>query len=199
MAAAGLNVTANPGAVGVAAAAAAEAPLSGAPRRLRIPSIGVDSPVVELGFTDKGEWELPNEEVGWYRHTAPPGAAGNAVLVGHLNSPWGLPRMFARLKDVRVGDVVEVESDVAGGGAAGPTQLLRYLVTETRLVPNTAVEIMDPTEDGRLTLFTCSGSWNVGTRDYSHRQVVIARPLEAAAASPAAGGAAAPAACATGG
>jgi hypothetical protein len=121
---AALNATESPAAMGAeAAAAAVEAPLPRSPRRLRIPSIGVDSPVVELGFTDKGEWELPNEEVGWYRHTAPPSAAGNAVLVGHLNSPWGLPRVFARLKDVRVGDVVEVES--GGRRGANPAAALR--------------------------------------------------------------------------
>jgi hypothetical protein len=58
---------------------------------------------------------------------------------------------------------------------------------------------MDPTEDERLTLFTCSGNWNVGTRDYSHRQVVVARPLAAVAAPPTPGGAAGSAARATGG
>ena len=52
------------------------------PRRLRIPAIGVDSAIVELGFTARGEWELPTLDVGWYGHTAVPRARGTAVLIG---------------------------------------------------------------------------------------------------------------------
>ncbi|MBI3972966.1 MAG: sortase [Chloroflexi bacterium] len=153
----------------------------GPPRRLRIPKIGVDAPAIELGIADTGEWELPNEEVGWYRHTALPGAPGNTVLVGHLNDPWGLPRVFARLKDVRAGDLIEVDAAVPGPDGTPVSHLTRYLVVETRVVPNTAVAIMAPTGDTRLTLFTCAGTWNFGTRDYSHRQVVVAHPVVEAA------------------
>lgn len=149
----------------------------GIPSRLRIPSIGVDSAVVELGITVKGEWELPNEEVGWYRHTTLPGAAGNAVFAGHLNDVWGLPRVFARLKDVKLGDVIEVDSaELFGQGMIRQ----RYVVAETKQVPSTAVEVMDPTEDTRITLITCSGIWNVGRSEYSHRHIVIAKLVEPA-------------------
>lgn len=145
------------------------------PRRLRIPSIGVDTAVKDLGIDDRGEWELPNLEVGWYRHTALPGSAGNAVLVGHLDDAWGLPRVFARLRSVRPGDTIEVDSASADGALP---RLLRYVVSETRLVPFTAVYVMDQTADPRLTLFTCGRAWDFLHGQYSHRQVVVARPLE---------------------
>ncbi len=157
-------------------------PPLGSPRRLRIPSIGVDSPVVDLGVGGRGEWELPDREVGWYRQTALPGGAGNAVLVGHLDDSWGLPRVFAHLKNVRLGDTIEVESAPAAlaTGSPAPPRPLRYVVSETRLVPFTAVEVMDPTADSRLTLFTCGGAWDFLHGQYSHRQIVVARPLNAA-------------------
>lgn len=146
------------------------------PRQLRIPAIGVDSPVVELGITDSGEWELPTIEVGWYRHTAAPRTSGNAVLMAHLNDSWGLPRVFARLRDVRLGDSVEVESAAPSAPAGAPARLVRYIVSEKRLVPSTAVEVMDPTADARLTLFTCGGAWDFLRGEYSHRQLLVAHP-----------------------
>jgi len=171
-----------------AATAAGDAALSGgppaparadahaSPRRLRIPTMGVDSAVVDLGITERGEWELPTVEVGWYRHTTAPGAVGNAVLVGHLNDSWGLPRVFARLKDVRLGDTIEVESAPATGA---PARLVRYVVSEKRLVPSTAVDMMDPSAGARLTLFTCAGTWDFLRGEYSQRQLVVARRVAA--------------------
>ncbi|CAA9289697.1 MAG: hypothetical protein AVDCRST_MAG77-4596 [uncultured Chloroflexi bacterium] len=152
-----------------------------APRGVRIPRIGVSARVVHLGVAQSGEWEVPDEDVGWYRHTAPPGTPGNAVLAGHLNSPWGLPRVFARLRELRAGDLVEIDlvdvTDPRDDGARSTAPSVgRYRVAETRLVPSTAVDVLAPTDDDRLTLITCAGTWNIGRREYSHRHVVIARP-----------------------
>lgn len=145
------------------------------PHAIRIPRIGVAAQVVQLGVSPAGEWEVPDDEVGWYRHTALPGTAGNAVLAGHLNNAWGLPRVFARLRDLRRGDLIEVDLyDTHDGGA--PATVARYRVAATHVVASSAVGVLAPTEDDVLTLLTCAGYWNIGRRDYTQRQVVIARP-----------------------
>jgi hypothetical protein len=61
------------------------------PVRLVVPSIGVESRVIQLGtkYDKNGTlvWETPPFAVGHYRGTANPGAPGNVVLGGHISSP----------------------------------------------------------------------------------------------------------------
>jgi LPXTG-site transpeptidase (sortase) family protein len=84
---------------------------------------------------------------------------GNAVLYGHDDIEGSI---FARLKDLQPGD--EIDLMVAG-------RLQAYRVSARAIVPPTAVQILDPTPDVRLTLFTCWPNW-VDTQ----RVVVTALP-----------------------
>jgi sortase (surface protein transpeptidase) len=53
-----------------------------------------------------------------------------------------------------------------------------YRVSDTRVVPASAVEVMAPTTDSRATLITCTGTFFPLTREYSHRLVVTALLVE---------------------
>ncbi len=134
------------------------------PKRVLIPSIGVDTRIVELGTTvnRRGElvWETAAFAVGHHRGTAGPGQPGNMVLSGHISSP-NEGAIFHRLPDVKVGDGVVVMSD--------ERQYL-YRVSRVQVVTPHEVRVMDPTAEATATLLTC-----VPDGIYSHRLVVSTR------------------------
>ncbi|MBN1486895.1 MAG: class D sortase [Anaerolineae bacterium] len=121
-------------------------------RRIVIPAIGVDAPVV-----DGDDWETLKKGVGHHIGSANPGERGNCVLSAH-NDIYG--EIFRELPELRVGDVVQVETT---------TQTYRYVVRQTRIIEPTEVSVMDPTSSPVLTLISCY-PYGVDT----HRIVVIA-------------------------
>ncbi len=106
--------------------------------RIEIPAVGVDKVVV----SGVGVEEL-KAGPGHYPNTPLPGQAGNAAIAGHRTT-YGAP--FAPLDELRPGDGITVTT-VQGRFA--------YRVRETTVVSPDAVEILDPTDDDRLTLTTC--------------------------------------------
>lgn len=135
------------------------------PSRIAIPSIALDANVVEVGITvenGKPVWETAAFAVGYHRGTALPGTRGNTVMAGHISSPVSKKgEVFKRLPEVRVGDRVDV---FTGDRKA------TYEVAEVRVVPPTAVQVMNPTPDATLTLITCYPD-----RVYSNRLVVVGK------------------------
>ena len=130
-----------------------ERPLGDAVALLRIPRIGIEQTIVEgVGPEDlkKGP--------GHYPETPMPGEDGNAAIAGHRTT-YGAP--FYRLDELSVGDPMFVTT------RAGR---FRYEVAESRVVPPSAVEVLDPTDDARLTLTTCNPRYSA-----AQRLVVIAR------------------------
>ncbi len=135
------------------------------PSRIVIPSIKLDSKVVEVGIVmDKGKpaWDTAAFAVGFHRGSALPGTLGNTVMNGHISSPVSHKGdVFRHLPEVRIGD----EIDVYVGD-----RKIAYDVTELRVVPPTAIEVLKPTPDATLTLITCYPD-NV----YTSRLVVIGK------------------------
>lgn len=79
------------------------------PIRVRIPDIGVDAEVIDLGLNPDGTLEVPEDydQTGYYTGWSVPGNVGPSVVVGHIDSYTG-PAVFFRLGDLEVGSVVEV-------------------------------------------------------------------------------------------
>jgi sortase A len=138
------------------------------PGRIVIPSIALDAKVVEVGIVvEKGKpvWETAAFAVGFHRGTALPGTKGNAVMAGHISSPVSRRGdVFRRLPEVRIGDRVQVYVG---------ERRVTYEVTEMRVVPPTAVQVMDQTPDATMTLITCYPD-----NDYSRRLVVVGKLVE---------------------
>lgn len=114
---------------------------------IKIPKIGLDAVVVEgVGVEDlkKGP--------GHYPGTAMPGQIGNMVISGHRTT-YGAP--FNRLDELKLGDEILVYD------ASGPN---KYLVSESKIVLPTAVEVLDQTSDARLTLTTCNPKFSARQR-----------------------------------
>jgi LPXTG-site transpeptidase (sortase) family protein len=133
-------------------------------RRVVIPTIGVDSKVIQLGTKlDKNgniAWETAPFAVGQHKGLAGPGENGNMILSGHISSP-AEGAVFHNLPKLKVGEGVIVGTD--------ERQYL-YRVIDTKTVTPDQVSVLDQTPDPTLTVITC-----VPDGIYSHRLVVTAR------------------------
>jgi LPXTG-site transpeptidase (sortase) family protein len=142
--------------------------------RLRIPKIGVDAHIVQLGIDAQGYMEVPQEplDIGWYGFTAHPSFEGNAVFAGHVDSARIGPAIFWNLRRVVVGDEIDVAlSD-------GTTYTYRVISAESFSSREAPVEeIIGPTERDSITLITCDGVFNTRTHEYDRRLVVRAEKI----------------------
>ncbi|MEV6193894.1 class F sortase [Streptomyces sp. NPDC051920] len=77
---------------------------------LRIPSLGVDAPVIGLLLDRERRLTAPPVDdpkpVGWYTNGPSPGERGTALVVGHRDTRTG-PAVFAPLERIRRGARVE--------------------------------------------------------------------------------------------
>ncbi len=106
--------------------------------RIQIPAIRVDAPVVQ-----GDSWEQLRKGVAQHAGTPNPGEIGNIVLSGH-NDVFG--EVFRDLDLLQPGDQVIVL-----------TSERRYvsIIRGTQLVQPSAVEVMAPTPNQRVTLISC--------------------------------------------
>jgi sortase A len=110
---------------------------------LRIPKIGLRVAVLE--GTD--EWTL-NRAVGHIEDTAKPGEQGNTGIAGHRDG------FFRGLKDVAVGDVLELET-LKG--------VETYRTERTWIVEPEDVSVLDATPGQSITLVTCYPFYFIGS------------------------------------
>ncbi|MGC5319015.1 class F sortase [Micromonospora arida] len=141
----------------------------GPPTRVRVPRIDVDSPLTVLGLDRAGALIPPTDfhTAGWYGGGPAPGDTGPAVLAGHLDSRRG-PAVFARLGELRPGDVVEVWR----GGQRLPFRVTGSLRTPKDQFPTAAV--YGPTPGAELRLVTCGGDFDRRRGHYVDNVVVFA-------------------------
>jgi len=168
------RATARPTATPKPAATPGPSLIAAPPVRLLIPAIGVDAPISVKGLRPDAVMDVPDgpEDVAWYNFTARPGMGGNAVISGHLDYRNYGAAVFWRLKELHEGDIVEVR--LADGS------VLRYQVSlrlsyDARLAP--VPEIVGPTSREVVTLITCGGTFDSGSRSYSQRLVVRAERI----------------------
>jgi LPXTG-site transpeptidase (sortase) family protein len=154
----------------VPARATASQPTTGPrPERLRIASIGVDTPLEDLTLNADGTLHPPTdfEHAGWYAQGTSPGDVGPAVIAGHVDSKTG-PAVFFRLRDLRQGDIVEVTR----AGAQ-----VKFKVLAVRKYPKAQFptdEVYAPTPNAQLRLITCGGTFDRNRRSYVDNIVVYA-------------------------
>ena len=139
-----------------------------APMRIQIPAIAASAPVDALGLNADGTLQVPADfgRAGWYTGRPPPGATGPAIIVAHVDSKSG-PAVFARLQDLKPGDVVTVtradRSDVV------------FVIDRLESHPKNAFPtqaVYDSTPGATLRLITCGGSFD--RREGHYRDNVIA-------------------------
>jgi sortase (surface protein transpeptidase) len=143
------------------------------PVRVRIPAIGVDAPVIELGLNADDTLEVPADfdEAGWWTGGSEPGAAGPAVVVGHVDSRAG-PAVFYNLHVLRRGDVIELLDGSGDKVRFGVQRLERH---PKDAFPTAAV--YDNTPRPTLRLITCGGAFDSTARSYVDNVIVFATLL----------------------
>jgi hypothetical protein len=139
------------------------------PTRIRAPRVGIDSALVRLRLDRAGVLEAPNDfaRAGWFEQGTVPGQPGPAVIAGHVDSKTG-PAVFYRLRDLRVGDRVEVQR----GGEWIPFRVVAHEQYPKDRFPTAAV--YGPTPGAELRLITCGGTFDGAKRSYRDNIVVYA-------------------------
>jgi LPXTG-site transpeptidase (sortase) family protein len=112
------------------------------PQRIIIPSVSVDIEVKNAKIV-KGYWEVFSDSAGWGEGSGLPGQAGNQVIFAHARKGLFLP-----LKNIGLGAKIYV---------LAPNGWFSYDVKEIKEVYPNQIEVIKPTEDETLTLYTCSG------------------------------------------
>jgi len=143
---------------------AAPPPRPGPVMALRIPRIGLSTAVVPTS------WEPPAFIVGQLQDSAAV-TLGNTVLVGHVSGFAGT--VFAHLDQLEPGDdIVAISRGVE----------YRFAVSQTFTGAADDSSPIEVSDTPRLTLMTCTGTWEPFARSYSDRLWVIAEPQPEAAA-----------------
>ncbi|MDQ0788181.1 class F sortase [Streptomyces sp. B3I8] len=127
-----------------------------APARLRIPRIGVDTPVIRLGLAADGTVEVPpvtaHDRAGWYDKSPTPGRTGPSVLLGHVTVGQYGDGVFRRLSELHRGD--HVTTRLRNGTTAA------FTVTRVRTVDKAhfpTQEVYGDVDRPELRLITCGG------------------------------------------
>ncbi|MFI7871415.1 class F sortase [Streptomyces salinarius] len=126
------------------------------PVGLRIPALGVDTPVMDLGLASDGTVEVPpvtdDDRAGWYRHSPTPGQVGPSVILGHVTVGRYGDGVFRHLARLHRGD--RIEARLRNGTAA------EFAVTAVRTVAKADFPTDDVYGDvagPELRLITCGG------------------------------------------
>ena len=140
------------------------------PVGLRIPSIGVDSELVNLGLQADGSLEVPPSgfPAGWYTGAPTPGELGPAIIAGHVD--WGgQPGVFVDLRDLAPGDEIEVSRQ---DGSTAHFRITRVERFDKDDFPTHAV--YGDLDHAGLRLITCDGDFDDQARSYRDNLVVFA-------------------------
>jgi hypothetical protein len=140
------------------------------PVRLQVPSIGVDSGLLDLQLQDDGTLEVPPDgaSAGWYTGAPSPGELGPAVIAAHVD--WdGQPGVFHRLRDVRPGEEVTVLREDGTTAVFVVASVQQFAKDE---FPTQTV--YGDLDHAGLRLITCGGSFDEDARSYLDNVVVFA-------------------------
>lgn len=141
------------------------------PTTLRIPSLGIDAPVIGLQLDPDRRLGTPPVDkpklVGWYEGGATPGESGTAIAVGHRDTTTGRA-VFAGLASVEPGKEIEA------GRVDGRTAV--YTVDRVQVFDKTGFpdkEVYGTSKRPELRVITCGGLFSRRT-GYTSNVVVFA-------------------------
>ena len=137
--------------------------------RFRIPGIGVDAAIQQVGLTATNALDVPSNitDVAWYKLGPTPGDVGNAVIDGHLDGPYGVKGVFYNLHDIKVGDLMYVDFK------EGFTRTFKVTKLTTYKLGQSTNDIFYNSNGSHLNLITCSGTWDAAADTYTNRLVVF--------------------------
>ena len=133
---------------------------------LRMPAVGLEVPV----YSDISELNL-SRGAGWIDGTAAPDKIGNMAIAAHRD------RHFRPLKDVQLGDLLELES------LTGPRE---FRVSRILIVDPDDVSVLDDAPVPMVTLVTCFPFYFVGNapQRYIVQAIAVEHTVEASFLNP---------------
>ena len=157
---------------------------------LVIPSLGVRAPLVPtgaIGAPETASLTIPSDihDVGWWdgevrdgdrtiQEDAPaPGQPGVALIAGHVDSAAAGPGALFALRDLKVGDVIEISGSVS--------HLSTWVVDATpQMAPKAQLppQLWVTTGRPQLALVTCGGPFDYATGHYVDNVIVWARQVD---------------------
>jgi sortase family protein len=157
----------------------AVAPLlrSSPPVRIKIERIDVDAPFIGLTLNSTGSLNVPpptnRNLAGWYQDGTTPGARGNALVLGHVDTLMG-PAVFWGLGNLKPRDVIEITRTDA--------TVAKFSVDSVESFPKNEFpddRVYGKTTDAQLRLITCGGTYDKKNKDYKDNVVVFAHLIGA--------------------
>ena len=138
------------------------------PTRLRIPKIGVDTPLVQLGKNADGSMETPTDisTAGWYKYSPTPGQLGPSIITGHVDSYRGIA-VFFHLRELQPGDTIEVDR---ADGRTVKFQVTKVDIYSKKAFPTS--EVYGNVNYSGIRLITCGGTFDRHVFDYDSNIVV---------------------------
>lgn len=112
------------------------------PAELIIPSLTIDLPI-DPGFIKKGVWDISPTNATFLATSAIPGQ-GNTVIYGH-----NLTAVMGKLPFIADNQKIVVKTKNG--------KIYNYVVTEKYSVSPDRVDLVSPTKNNQLTLYTCTG------------------------------------------
>lgn len=145
------------------------------PATVRIPSIKVDAPIMDVGLDDRGWIAAPPPQdpnlAGWFQNGVAPGQRGTSVIVGHVDNQSG-PAVFYGLGSVEKGQLVEVPRL---DGRTAVFEVYGVEVFSKNDFPG--VRVYGDTGQPELRVITCGGGYSKAD-GYDGNVVVFARMVK---------------------
>jgi sortase A len=113
------------------------------PTQIIIPKVRINLPIFP-GKVVGYKWEIANKGVSYLLGTGIPGRKGNTVIYGHNKK-----NQFGPIRWLKKDDEIKIIN--------GKKEEFIYKVVETKTVYPNQVEVLAPTQDSTLTLYTCTG------------------------------------------
>jgi LPXTG-site transpeptidase (sortase) family protein len=113
------------------------------PERILIPKVRIDL-LVFPAQASEDVWEISEEGVSYLLGSGLPGRKGNLVIYGHNKN-----RLFGPIRWLKKDDEIKVINRRG--------EEFTYKIKETKTVTPAMIDVLYPTEDSTLTLYTCAG------------------------------------------
>lgn len=125
-----------------------------APTNITISAVGINLPIYTATIVHH-VWQTTDLGASYLTSSPLPGEKGNSIIYGHN---W--TSLFGRLVNVKVGDKVVITYP--------DHKTKTFVIAYTSVVTPNEGSILDPTNDKRITMYTCTGLFD------SHRFVAVA-------------------------
>jgi len=112
------------------------------PKQITIAELLIDLPVIKAEIVE-GYWEVFEDSAGWGSGSGYPGENGNQVIFAHARDGLFLPLLYSK-----IGQEILITTE---------SNNFTYIIEEIKEVYPDQLEVIKPTEEEILTLYTCSG------------------------------------------